>query len=184
MSIYTFKNLSVRLVAMLIALIMIIGLLPVTALADESSLPFTLKYKVSEDGEELTAHAEVMGTVQEPTGGGTGTAYVVSLPYGAEVTSYTHNSAYRTTYGSTLTSPSGSLDQIAGSYVGKRGDGVSDRGDFSILQHNAWLYHRGGRHDMAGTRERKGILHLFHLLWTESRCGGNRADQHRGSCCR
>ena len=115
MSINTFKKLSVRLVALLIALIMIIGLLPVTALADESTLPFTLKYKVGEDGEELTADAEVVGTVQEPTGG-TGTAYVVSLPYGSQVTSYSSN-AYRTTYGSKLTSPSGSLDQIAGSYV-------------------------------------------------------------------
>ena len=115
MSINTFRKLSVRLVAMLIALIIIIGLLPVTALADESSLPFTLKYKVSEDGEEHTADAEVMGTVQEPTGG-TGTAYVISLPYGAEVTSYSSN-AYRTTYGCKLTNVSGSLDQIAGNYV-------------------------------------------------------------------
>lgn len=112
-----------KFLALLLTLIMLIGALPLTALAETGdggeALPFTLTYKIGEDGEELIADAELIGTSTIP-GSGSGTAYVVSLPYGAEVTSYLYTAyqgAGHINFGSTKTAVLGSLAQIDGYYI-------------------------------------------------------------------
>lgn len=111
------KKISEKLLSLLLAVVMLISMIPMNAFAAE--LPFTLSYKVGQDTTIKTASATEIGTMSNSTVEYDKTAkvYLVELPYGSTVTSYSNENATRTTYGSSLESASGSIEQIAGQYI-------------------------------------------------------------------
>ena len=107
-----------KLLSLLLAMIMVIGLIPTTVFAvePEAALPFALTYVTGDSSEAKTADASVIGSYAQ--GEETGKVYLVSLPAGSQVQEFTPPANnMNTTYGSTLSSFSGSLDAIRESYV-------------------------------------------------------------------